>query len=404
MKASTFFQSAKNRQVFTGDARKLTCSSCGLFRDCISPRMKPFGNGSKGIINVGEAPGKDDDKAGKQWQGTEGQSLQKAYRSLGIDLFEDCININSVNCRPLDDRAPKTKEIASCRRMVFKLIEEFKPRLIMLIGSTAVESVLGPKWGSKQNISKWRGFRIPDRQFEAYVCPVFDSSFVERGKVLERTIWMQDLEDAFSKLNHNFPKFENETKQVEIIKDLRPLDDIKTGPIEFDYETTGIRPFATGHRIVSCSIAYKEGHAFSFLMPKTKNELAPLVRLLENPDIAKMAHNIKFEDVWTEVKLKTKIVNWGWDSMLAAHVLDNRSLITGLKFQTYINFGVAGYNSDVAPFLTSKEKSANAMNTIMELLKTPENTKKLLVYGGLDSIYGRRLALKQMEELGYGNV
>ena len=80
----------------------LGCSSCGLFQSVLSPKMQAFGNFEKGILNIGEAPGETEDRKGKQWQGKVGRLLRDTYDSLGIDLFEDCLNINAINCRPTD--------------------------------------------------------------------------------------------------------------------------------------------------------------------------------------------------------------------------------------------------------------------------------------------------------------
>ena len=78
--------------------------------------------------------------------------------------------------------------------------------------------------------------------------------------------------------------------------------------------------------------------------------------------------------------------------MIAAHVGDNRSLITSLKFQTYINFGVADYDSHIESFLKGRDsKNANSINRIEEL-----DIQELLHYNGLDSLFGYLLAEKQI--------
>ena len=81
--------------------------------------------------------------------------------------------------------------------------------------------------------------------------------------------------------------------------------------IAFDYETTGIKPHAKGHRIVCVSVADNENHVYVFMMPKTKRERQPFIDLLKNKRINKIAHNIKFEDTWSIVRLQnTKVARW----------------------------------------------------------------------------------------------
>jgi len=114
-----------------------------------------------------------------------------------------------------------------------------------------------------------------------------------------------------------------------------------------------------------------------------------------------MSHNMKFEETWSVVRLRQPVQNWGWDSMQAAHVLDNRTGVTGLKFQTYVNFGVVDYASEVAPYLRAKDNNGNAINRIMELVEMPGGKEKLLEYCGLDAIYEHRLALIQQKVMNY---
>ena len=60
--------------------------------------MAPYGNFKKKILNIGEAPAEFEDSKGIPWQGRTGRLLQEAYKKVGIDLFNDCLNINAVSC------------------------------------------------------------------------------------------------------------------------------------------------------------------------------------------------------------------------------------------------------------------------------------------------------------------
>jgi hypothetical protein len=84
--------------------------------------------------------------------------------------------------------------------------------------------------------------------------------------------------------------------------------------------------------------------------------------------------------------------------MNAAHCLDNRQGVTGLKFQTYVNFGVPDYDSHISPWITNttEDLGANTLNKIKEFIKL-YGTKDILKYNGLDSIFGLLLAQKQLE-------
>jgi len=98
------------------------------------------------------------------------------------------------------------------------------------------------------------------------------------------------------------------------------------------------------------------------------------------------------------VRLKQGVVNWKWDSMIAAHIIDNRGNISGLKFQTYVQFGVIDYDSEINPFLKSGSKDgANGINKIEEFIERPGGVEKVLEYCGWDTIWQYRLAMRQWE-------
>lgn len=395
-----FFSKKETELKARPDGKSYTCVQCGLHRDCRSPKMKPYGNFKKKILNIGEAPGEMEDQAGKPFQGKTGTALRIAYRKLGIDLFEDCLNMNAVNCRPDENRAPENFEIDCCRKSIVDAIDQYKPKVIILLGNSAIFSLIGHRWKKDLGgITKWRGFTIPDQDFKAWICPTFHPSYVERADAKDvDIIWKQDLKQAFEKINNPFPIYKEPT--IEIIDDLSILNSIQSLEVAFDIETTGLKPHADGHRIICASIADSPLHAFTFIIPDNRAGRQPLIDLLLSTKIGKIAHNMKFEHTWGKVRLKVEIQNWTWDTMIASHILDNRPGIAGLKFQTYINFGVVDYASDVAYYLqTNEPNNSNAINRINTLLQKQGGKKQLLQYCGLDSIFEYRLAMKQREDI-----
>jgi uracil-DNA glycosylase family 4 len=404
-----FFSKKETESKTRPDGKNYSCVSCGLYKGLTTPKMKPYGNFKKGILNIGEAPGEIDDEEGKPWQGKTGKALQRMYKKLGVDLFEDCLNINACHCMPLDkhgdNRAPVNFEIDCCRKETLRIIDEYKPKVIILLGNSAVYSLIGHRWKNDLGgITKWRGWTIPDQDFNAWLCPTFHPSFVERDDTeMAEVIWKQDLEQAFKKIEIPVPR--NIEPRINIKEDLSILTKIPSIPctrIAFDYETTGKKPHAVGHRIVCASVAVSEDNVFVFMMPKTREGRQPFIDLLTNPMIEKVSHNMKFEEAWSVVRLRQPVNNWYWDTMQAAHLLDNRPGINSLKFQVYVNFGTVDYSSEIAPYLQSvDDKNGNALNRIFELVALPGGKEKLMTYCALDSIWTYRLATKQMDLIEY---
>ncbi|KKL17127.1 hypothetical protein LCGC14_2488660, partial [marine sediment metagenome] len=133
--------------------------------------MEPYGNFKKKVMIIGEAPGAEEDRTGKPWQGKTGRLLQETLKEIGINLFEDCISVNAVNCAPPNNRTPTKKEIDCCRDIkVLKALAEHSPKKIILLGGVALTSFLGDRWKKKLGgITMWRGFAAPDQDYKAWV-------------------------------------------------------------------------------------------------------------------------------------------------------------------------------------------------------------------------------------------
>lgn len=406
------FFSKKETQLSTRlDGKILSCTSCGLYKgDLQHPKLAATGNFKKGILNIGEFTTGWDDRQGKQFQSKQDSIIYSAYKKLGIDLEEDCLNVNAVMCFPYNQRTgkprrPTTHEIQCCRLKMIALIKRHKPKVIVLFGKTALESIIGHRWEKGVGtIDRWRGWAIPDQFFKAWIVPTFSPAYVtaQESKAVE-LIWMQDLSKAIRHVDVPFRKYV-EPKITVLEKDLSELDNIKNKvPCAFDYETTGLKPHRKEHKIICASIADSTEHAYVFMLINKKNKpisekrLKPFRKFLINPYIPKIAQNLKFEENWTFVKYKVRVKGWLADTLYWSHILDNRTGTTGLKFQAYVCFGIDSYDDDVAPYL--KAKDSNDINSILKLVSTTRGRNACLKYCALDSILELRLYEIQQEQL-----
>jgi len=381
------------------------CFACGLWKGCKSPKMPVTGRGEKGMLVWAEAPGSTEDERGEQLVGKAGQLLRERLEELGVDLDRDCVKVNSIACRPPDNRTPSGKEMEYCRSRVWSQLRKAKPRLVLLLGGVALESFLRHRWREQLGgIFKWRGFAMPDQEVGAWICPTFHPSYVQRsqGQPAVDVIFKQDLKMALGMLDQPFPVIRNTENKVRILntekeveEQLKKVYEEKKGQLfAFDYETTGLKPYREGHRIACASFCVSMDESYAFMFPKEDGGAYKWWRkLLQSKRIRKTAHNMKFEHLWSSVILNIEVRGWEWCSMQAAHIQDNRYGITGLKTQVYLNFGILPYGDRVSPYLKSKG-SANDFNSVG---RCPEND--LLTYCGLDSLYQYRLARRQMKSL-----
>jgi len=394
-----FFTKKSTESKSKMGGKSLSCISCGLYVNSINPRMKPFGNFKKQILNIGSFPTSLDDEKNKQWQGKAGKLILNTYQKYGIDLFEDCLNINAVNCRTVNKKPPTNLQIACCRKRISKIIKEYQPKIIVLFGKHALFSIIGEQWKSNLGeLSKWTGFTIPDKDYKAWICPIEHPTNILFLENNERLFWKHNIRKISELIDKPLPRYHKPKIHI-INENIHLLKEIKSDMISIDYETTGLKPHAKGHEIVCCSVSPNENEAYVFTIPKDKTKLQPFFDLLTDPTIMKTAHNMKYEQTWTEYIFGVKIQNWAWDTMLAAHTLNNKPGITGLKFQTYTNFGIADYSSEVSPYLQAKD--TNSLNKIKELMSTNEGKEKVMRYCAYDTIYQFRLMKLQTKQIDY---
>lgn len=116
-----------------------------------------FGVGNKqaDIMLIGEGPGADEDRLGEPFVGKAGQLMNKAFQALGIN--RDNIYIaNIVKCRPPQNRVPEQDEAKICINYLRNQVVLIKPKVIVLLGNTALKNILGEEY----SISMVRGKTI----------------------------------------------------------------------------------------------------------------------------------------------------------------------------------------------------------------------------------------------------
>lgn len=362
--------------------------------------MEPYGKGAMDVLVVGEAPGETEDQQGRPFIGKAGQHLRAALRGIGVSLDKDVLTTNALICRPPANRTPEDKEIDYCRPNLLNTIRKHEPRVIITLGKSALVSVLRPYWKSDIGaLERWVGWQIPLEQH--WVCPTYHPSYLLRmqNQLLER-YFGEHLEAAFSIERDPKPLRDLESKveclfdEDKICKAIQWFDEHE-GWCALDYETNTLKPEIPKARIVSCALSNEE-RTVSFPFGGNK-VIKCLSWFLTSIRTRKIASNLKFEDRWSRHHVihggKQGVSNWGWDTMLAAHCLDNRPGICSLKFQSLIHLGVPTYNEHIDLFLESYKGPYNRVEEI--------SISDLLVYNGIDAYLELKLAMFQRRQMGY---
>ena len=115
------------------------------------------GNPSARLLVIGEAPGAEEDRLGLPFVGRSGQLLDRLLVEAGLDPERDLYIVNGIKCRPPQNRRPTPAELAACRPWLERQVALVDPALILLVGATALQAVLGVKGG----ITRLRGQWLP---------------------------------------------------------------------------------------------------------------------------------------------------------------------------------------------------------------------------------------------------
>ena len=129
------------------------CKKCKL---CQTRTNIVFGCGNKNadIMLIGEGPGADEDKQGIPFVGKAGQLMNKAFEGLGINR-DNVYIANVVKCRPPQNRVPESDESEACLDYLRNQVVLVKPKIIVLLGSTALKNILGKEYGITSSRGKW---------------------------------------------------------------------------------------------------------------------------------------------------------------------------------------------------------------------------------------------------------
>ncbi|MEP6705215.1 MAG: uracil-DNA glycosylase, partial [Acidobacteriota bacterium] len=157
------------------------CTRCPL-HEGRTQIVQSVGNYTADLMFVGEAPGAAEDAKGEPFVGRAGQLLNKIIEAIGMKREEVCIgNIN--RCRPPANRQPTLPEAHTCRPFLIREIAVIRPKVIVVMGNTALHNLLDTKIG----ITRMRG------QFHDYfgvkVMPTFHPAYLLRDPSKKREVW-----------------------------------------------------------------------------------------------------------------------------------------------------------------------------------------------------------------------
>lgn len=163
-------------KAFDGCGLKATAKQLCFYRGAEKAR----------IAIVGEAPGRDEDLAGKPFVGRAGQLLDRMLKAIGLTEADVHIT-NVVYWRPPGNRTPTPQEAQVCRPFLERQLELVAPDVIVLLGGAAAKQVLDTADGIMRIRGKWRDVEVGGRRVRAMA--TLHPAYLLRTPAAKRQAW-----------------------------------------------------------------------------------------------------------------------------------------------------------------------------------------------------------------------
>jgi DNA polymerase len=172
------------------EAALRTFPGCAL-RDTATQLVFADGAADAKIIAIGEAPGAEEDRAGKPFIGPAGQLLDKMLASIGLDRSRLRI-LNTIPWRPPGNRNPTDAEVALCLPFLHRHIALMQPRILLVLGAVAAKAML-PEPERSQGIRRlrgtWRQVEIPGLAAPIPCLPTYHPAYLLRTPAAKAESW-----------------------------------------------------------------------------------------------------------------------------------------------------------------------------------------------------------------------
>ncbi|MGJ8561065.1 MAG: uracil-DNA glycosylase [Litorimonas sp.] len=166
----------------------LEAFDAGALSDSARQVVFARGNPDSNLMVIGEAPGRDEDHAGHPFVGRSGQLLDQMLGAIGLGE-DDAYLSNVCFWQPPHNRKPNSEELELCHPFVTRQIELAKPKVILLIGSTSMQTMTGVSSIMKSR-GQWQNIHINGSDIPAL--PTYHPDFLLRQPALKAEAW-QDL-------------------------------------------------------------------------------------------------------------------------------------------------------------------------------------------------------------------
>ncbi len=152
---------AESYGEFKEKLRDSGCDKCALHAGRTNI-VVDRGNPEAYIMTIGEGPGENEDKQALAFVGRAGKMFDKVMDAVGFDTKHDMLIANVVKCRPPENCSPRAEEAAECIYYLQRQVELVKPKIVLLLGATALKHMDKSKTGFQMSDEAGKFFTLPD--------------------------------------------------------------------------------------------------------------------------------------------------------------------------------------------------------------------------------------------------
>ena len=149
-----------------------------------------FGEGvaESGLMLIGEAPGADEDRAGRPFVGASGQLLDRMFASVGLSRESNFYITNILPWRPPGNRTPTDAEVALFLPFLRREVALVRPKRLVLVGGVAAKGLIGGKEGITRLRGRWHEVEIPGLG-RIPALPTLHPAYLLRSPASKRDAW-----------------------------------------------------------------------------------------------------------------------------------------------------------------------------------------------------------------------
>jgi DNA polymerase-1 len=307
---------------------------------------------------IGEAPGAEEDAQGKPFVGPAGQVLTKCLIEAGFDREQVYIT-NVYHVRPPENRVPTMSEIVGDASYLIREIREVQPKIIVLLGATALKVFL-----DKAGITRLRGSIFSSEDFNCKLVPTYHPSYILRnpGDTRLKDQFVKDLRMIKLMLEGKSLETKRLPTDYQLVKTLEDLDaalaELRAAEtVDFDLETTGLD--VDKHRIIS--IGFSPAERVAYVVPifvdgkewwsERQADVMQEIKTFFESDVSKSAHLGAFDIPFLRA-IGIQVKNFAYDTIIMHHLLNENARSHGLK-ELALEFTDLGmYNAEIEEWKT----------------------------------------------------